>query len=56
VTIDRATLTSILSELAQADYITMGRSTEEGAEREVVKIYPARLKRDFNLWHVIEDF
>ncbi len=52
---EHSTIVSILQNLASQDYITLARSEPGSEEREVVKVYPARLKRDFNLWHVAEE-
>lgn len=55
ILMEHSTIVSILQDLASQDYITLGRNEAEAEEREVVKVYPARLKRDFNLWHVAEE-
>jgi hypothetical protein len=55
ILMEHSTIVSILQDLASQDYITLGRGEAGSEEREVVKVYPARLKRDFNLWHVAEE-
>jgi hypothetical protein len=49
------TVVSILRGLAAQDYIGVKPGEEEGTIL-VEKVYPARMKRDFNLWHVAEDW
>jgi hypothetical protein len=50
------TVVSILEDFAAQDYIAM-TPTQAGfdAERQVTKVYPARLKRQFNLWHLADE-
>jgi hypothetical protein len=55
------TVMSILRDLADQDYIRLAPRTEDdpvtpSGALTVQKVYPARLKRDFNLWHVAEEY
>ena len=49
------TVMSILRDLADQDYIQLAQQSEDGP-RTIQKVYPARVKRDFNLWHVAEEY
>jgi hypothetical protein len=55
ITVGHDGVMSILRELAAQDYIQLAPASE-GEPLTVVKVYPARLKRDFNLWHVAEEY
>ena len=46
---------SILRDLAGQDYITLAPKSAGDSIITVRKVYPARMKRDFNLWHIAED-
>ncbi len=46
---------SVLRDLAVRDYIVLAKEPGEGNSLVVQKVYPTRMKRDFNLWHVAED-
>jgi hypothetical protein len=52
------TVVGILEDFAAQDFIALSTATGQGgldAERQVTKVYPARLKRQFNLWHLAEE-
>ena len=53
--VEHGAVVSTLEQLAARDYVLLGRSADLGAERQIVKVYPARLKRDYNLWHIAEE-
>lgn len=55
LTVGEETVRSILRDLAARDYISLAR-TAEGDPLTVQKVYPTRVKRDFNLWHIAEEF
>lgn len=51
---ERYTVDSFLQQFHDRDYITLGPKTTDGSPRQVVKVYPLRLKRDYNLWEIEE--
>ncbi len=56
LTVGDDTVRSILRDLAARDYISLARNTADGDPMTVQKVYPTRVKRDFNLWHIAEEF
>ena len=56
IEIEHDSLTSVLRNLAREDYIAV-EPDPGGAPNglKVVKVFPVRLKRDFNLWDVVEE-
>lgn len=56
VLVEHYTVVGVLEDLAAQDYVALAPKAEDGSEeRGIVKVYPARLKRDFNLWHIMEE-
>ena len=56
VRIDHATLVGILRDLASQDYITTAPDPGGAPDGlKVLKVFPVRLKRDFNLWDIMEE-
>ncbi|HKP54969.1 MAG TPA: hypothetical protein VJ183_20225 [Chloroflexia bacterium] len=56
VEIEHGSLVIILRDLASQDYITVVPDAGGAPDAlKVTKVFPARLKRDFNLWNVMED-
>ncbi len=50
------TLTGILRDLARQDYIAVVPDPGGALNGlKVTKVFPARLKRDFNLWDIMEE-
>jgi|GEM_PF-2762831 len=56
VEIEHGSLVIILRDLAGQDYITVVPDPGGAPDAlKVTKVFPARLKRDFNLWDIMED-
>jgi len=56
VEVEHGSLVLILRDLASQDYITVAPDTGGLPDAlKVTKVFPARLKRDFNLWDIAED-
>lgn len=54
--LDHAALVSILRGLASQDYIAIAPDPGGAPDGlKVLKVFPARLKRDFNLWDIMEE-
>ncbi len=54
--ISHDTLASILQDLAKQDYISIAPDPGGAPDGlKVLKVFPVRLKRDFNLWDILEE-
>lgn len=51
---ERYTVESILEQFNDRDYVLLGPRSNDGSPRQVVKVYPLRLKRQYNLWELID--
>ena len=52
VTMEHSSILGVMEHLASQDYITLGPKTSGDAERQITKVYPARMKRQYNLWEI----
>jgi len=52
VTMEHSNILGIMEFLASQDYISLGPKESGDAERRITKIYPSRMKRQYNLWEI----
>ncbi len=52
--VERYTIESILEQFHDRDYVLLGPKTGDGSPRQVNKVFPLRLKRQYNLWELFD--